>query len=543
MEEQKVITLSPIPKDRKLKVAAYARISYDKRELESSLETQVRHYTTLINEHQEWEFAGIYADDGISGSSTKKRNQFQLMLSKAFNKEIDIIIVKSISRFARNLIDFLTVIQELRDSGVEVFFEKENVSTLDTKSDTYLTLYAKFAEEELVSMSRNVKWSSNKRMRDGKFFVNANQIFGFKFDENRNVVIDESDAKWVRKIFEMYTKGCTPAEICYLLEENEVRTVTGLSVWSPQQVRQILRNEKYCGRVILQKTYVENPISQRKVINHGEKDKYVIENGLPAIISSETFALARQIMDANAVRFKIGHKNTTNLHTAYTAFGFCPYCRNSYYRKFNRTNEMLYCSSNKSRCLCGESESLFIKHLDEIIPLLVKKLKANEKEFKKALLEAFEDNSVSLLDEEIKKLDESIEELRKKLDEYGSLASAAFETLKDAIRKQINELSTQKMVLENERLIFLNPEQRANEIIQELRNFPEGDKIGDYDFRKLFKNVIVINRDKLIFIVGSDDAEKIPHNPNAIPMSFIENYSYKLRSTTYRCNFGIYIIK
>ena len=137
-------TLHKITYGHKLKVAAYARISKDKTDLESSLESQIRYYTTLISNNTDWEFAGIYADDGISGATIKKRNQFQLMLTKAFAKEIDIILVKSISRFARNVIDLLSVIQELRDSDIEVYFEKENISTFDTKSDNYLTLYSKF---------------------------------------------------------------------------------------------------------------------------------------------------------------------------------------------------------------------------------------------------------------------------------------------------------------------------------------------------------------------------------------------------------------
>lgn len=526
-----------------LKVAAYARISRDKNELEDSLENQISYYTTLISENPIWQFAGIFADDGISGSSTRKRNQFQLMLSKAFAGEIDIIIVKSISRFARNLLDFLKIIQELRDIDVEVYFEKENISTLDPKSDNYLTLYSKFAEEELVSMSRNVKWSVQKRMREGKYYINASQIFGYMFDSKRNVVINEEEAKWVRLAFKMYNEGCTPAEVCYVFEENNVKTVTGLSVWTPQSIRTILRNEKYCGRVILQKSYIDNPISQKRVINRGEKDKYVIENAIPPIVSVSEYEKAMYIMGQHAIQFKIGHKNTMNLHTSYTAFGFCPYCRNPYYRKFNRSNEMLYCSSNKARCLCRESESLFIKHLDEIIPLQIRILKSNEKELKRALLNEFNDDADIELTKRINELDTQLNDLRGKLKEFDSLSSNAYEKLKEAIRTKIKELNDEKLLLENNRLISLNPESRAKEIISELRLCPDSDKIGDYDFRKLIKNVIVIKRDQLIFVLGSDDMSKIPHNVNKIIPIFTGSYKYKLRSTYFTTSFGIYINK
>lgn len=339
----------------KLKVAAYARISKDKTDLESSLESQIRHYTTLISENPMWEFAGIYADDGISGSSIHKRNQFQLMIAKAFAKEIDIILVKSISRFARNCLDALPLIQELRDANVEVFFEKENLSTLDTKNDTYITLYSKFAEEELTSMSNNVNWTIKNKMKSGKFFINAAQIYGFMFDENRNLIINEKEAKWIRVMFEMYADGHNSAEIADLLERNGVKTLTGLDRWSPSSIRKIIRNEKYCGNVLLQKTYSENPLSQRRIINHGEKEQYLIEDAIPAIVSKDLWKRCQGRMNDNASTYKIGHKQCMNLKTAFTGFGFCPYCRNRYFRKFNRKTEMLYCNSNKDRFKCQES--------------------------------------------------------------------------------------------------------------------------------------------------------------------------------------------
>lgn len=527
----------------KLKVAAYARISKDKTDLESSLESQIRHYTTLISENPMWEFAGIYADDGISGASIHKRNQFQLMIAKAFAKEIDIILVKSISRFARNCLDALPLIQELRDANVEVFFEKENLSTLDTKNDTYITLYSKFAEEELTSMSNNVNWTIKNKMKNGKFFINAAQIYGFMFDENRNLIINEKEAKWIRIMFEMYADGHNSAEIADLLERNGVKTLTGLDRWSPSSIRRIIRNEKYCGNVLLQKTYSENPLSQRRIINHGEKEQYLIEDAIPAIVTKDLWKRCQGRMNDNASTYKIGHKQCMNLKTAFTGFGFCPYCRNHYFRKFNRKTEMLYCNSNKDRFKCQESESVFIEDLKHIIPILVKKLKDNESEFRKELIKAFELKEDDSLITEIKQLDTQIANLRTKQDDYAYLTGDAFETIKNEIRKQINELSDKKALLENKRLTNLSPETRADSIIKELRKFPDEEVLKDYDFRNLFKQMIVVNRDRLIFVVGSDDVNTIPYNPNAIPMAFIDSYDHKVRSTITTCYFGIFINK
>ena len=527
----------------KLKVAAYARISRDKDDLENSLENQIRYYTTLIGENQNWVFSGIYADDGISGGQIKKRNQFQLMISKAFNNEIDVILVKSISRFARNVIDLLSVIQELRDANVEVYFEKENISTLDTSSDTYLSMYAKFAEEELISMSKNVSWSIQNKMKRGLFYLDAAKLYGYMFDENRNIIINEKEAKWIRVIFQMYLEGANTAMIADYLERNNVKTLTKMDRWSPSSIRRIIRNEKYCGDVLLQKTYSESPLSKRRVINHGEKEKYLVEDAVPAIVSKSIWKRCQEIMDEKADKYKITHINVKSLENAYTNFGFCPYCRSNYFKKLNHGKRMLYCRSNKDRMLCKDSESVYAEHIDQIIPLLVKKLKNNESSFRKDLVAAFSDNNTAEIDNKIAVLDAQLAGLRQRLGECENMADLAISALKEQLKKNIEEITSQKLILENERLITSNVDSRANEIIKELRAFPDGNTVGDYDFRKLFKKMIVINRDRLAFVVGSDDMDKIPLNPNTITMKYIESFDYVIRSTGYTCHFGIYINK
>ena len=534
--------LHQLDSNGKLKVAAYARISRDKDDLENSLENQIRYYTTLIGENQNWVFSGIYADDGISGGQIKKRNQFQLMISKAFNNEIDVILVKSISRFARNVIDLLSVIQELRDANVEVYFEKENISTLDTSSDTYLSMYAKFAEEELISMSKNVSWSIQNKMKRGLFYLDAAKLYGYMFDENRNIIINEKEAKWIRVIFQMYLEGANTAMIADYLERNNVKTLTKMDRWSPSSIRRIIRNEKYCGDVLLQKTYSESPLSKRRVINHGEKEKYLVEDAIPAIVSKSIWKRCQEIMDEKADKYKITHINVKSLENAYTNFGFCPYCRSNYFKKLNHGKRMLYCRSNKDRMLCKDSESVYAEHIDQIIPILIKKLKNNESSFRKDLVAAFSDNNTAEIDNKIAVLDAQLTGLRQRLGECENMADLAISALKEQLKKNIEEVTSQKLILENERLITSNADSRANEIIKELRAFP-GNTIGDYDFRKLFKKMIVINRDRLAFVVGSGDMDKIPLNPNTITMKYIESFDYVIRSTGYTCHFGIYINK
>lgn len=174
---------------------------------------------------------------------------------------------------------------------------------------------------------------------------------------------------------------------------------------------------------------------------------------------------------------------------------------------------------------------------------MVKKLIANESEFKKELMDAFSDKSLIEKKKRIDALTKEIDEERDKLLQYDGLSGGAFDAIKEYLRKNINELSDGKAVLENEWLIEANPETRVNEIIKELHRFPTVDKVRDYDFRKLFKRMIVINRDRLIFVVGSDNLENLPYNPQSINMKFVETYKYKIRCTWFTCNFGIYINK
>lgn len=542
--------LHKIPLEQKLKVAAYARISRDKLDLENSLENQIRYYTTLINQNSAWEFAGIYADDGISGSSIKKRDQFRIMINKALANEIDVILVKSISRFARNTIDLLTTIQDLRDEGIEVYFEKEKLSSLDTKSDTFITMYAQFAQEELVSISNNVKWTNQRKMETGQFYIDAARLFGYRFDDNRKIVINEKEAIYVRKIFEMYADGNNTASIADFLEYNSVPTITGNGRWSSSTLRRMLKNEKYCGDVLLQKSYSENPISQKRIINKGQKEQYLIKDAIPPIVTRDLWMKCQQVMNDNAEKYKLGHKNCLNKVTPFTSFGFCPYCRNTYFRKFNRKVEMLYCSSNKHRHQCSESESVYISDLKKMIPILVQKLKDNRTEFKNDLIEEFSKNPMENTDiskasenEDVQNINKQINELKAQLNKYSVYEDEAFISLTNELRKTISDLESKKLIYENNKVTSISPETRAKIIIETLDGIPKTDDIGDFNFRKLFKNLIVLNRDRLIFVVGSEDLSNLPLNPNKIPMQYICEYKYKIRSSTSICYFGIFINK
>lgn len=268
----KIKSLHKITTGTNLKVCAYARISSDKEELETSLNEQVAYYTSVILENPEWDFSGIYADNGISGTSIYERKQFVKMLEDARNGLINIILVKSISRFARNLLDLLEVVRELRLLGIEIYFEQQNISSLDVKCDQMITLYADFAEDEAKSMSLNVKWRYEKNRRDGIYHIPTGSMKGYRYNDKGEIEIIEEDAKFIRTAFDMYLANYSVQQICDYFKANGFKTVTGKDEWGPGSVRLILQNEKYVGDCLMMKEYHESYKDHKRHLNHGERE-------------------------------------------------------------------------------------------------------------------------------------------------------------------------------------------------------------------------------------------------------------------------------
>ena len=262
----------------KLKVAAYCRVSTDTDEQATSYEAQVEHYTEFIRKNPEWEFAGIYADDGISGTNTKKREEFNRMIADCNGGKIDMIITKSISRFARNTLDCLSHIRELKALNIPVFFEKENINTMDAKGEVLLTIMASLAQQESESLSQNVKMGFQFRYQNGQVSVNHNRFMGYTKDKDGNLVVDESEAKVVRRIFREYLEGCSLQQIAKSLEEDGILTGAGKKIWRPETVHKMLKNEKYMGDALLQKTYTVDVLTKKRVVNDGIVTQYYVEN-------------------------------------------------------------------------------------------------------------------------------------------------------------------------------------------------------------------------------------------------------------------------
>lgn len=250
------------------KVCTYARVSTDSEEQLTSYSLQIEHYSEYIKSNPEWEFVGIYADEGISGTQIKNRCEFQRMIDDDLNGKIDIIIAKSISRFARNTVDTLNNVRLLRENNIDVYFEKKNIHTLLLDSEMFLTLYSAFAQAESESLSMNVKLGLKAKMKRGEFVGNV-KCYGYDWiKETKELKINEEQAKVVRQIFDWYISGIGSYTIAKKLNEENVKTNRD-GKWTPSSVRQIIRNEKYVGDLINQKTYSISPLTHKKAINFG----------------------------------------------------------------------------------------------------------------------------------------------------------------------------------------------------------------------------------------------------------------------------------
>jgi len=285
--------LSALDERRKKRVAAYARVSTDSDEQLSSYEAQVDFYTQHINNTPEWEFVSVYTDEGISGTNTKKRDGFNRMIADALSGNIDLILTKSISRFARNTVDTLTTVRKLKEKGIEVYFEKENIYTLDAKGEVLITIMSSLAQEESRSISENITWGKKKSMEDGKITLPYKRFLGYEKGEDDLPRIVEKEAKIIRQIYRLFLDGKTFQTIAKHLTKQGIPTPGGKGKWSVSTVKSILINEKYKGDALLQKTFTVDFLTKTVRKNKGEQHQYYIENSHPAIITPETFDLVQ----------------------------------------------------------------------------------------------------------------------------------------------------------------------------------------------------------------------------------------------------------
>lgn len=286
MKEIKKIERSVAAIPQKKRVAAYARVSMKSKRLMHSLSAQVSYYSGCIQKNPRWIYAGVYADSGITGNLTDKRDEFRRMIKDCEEGKIDIILVKSISRFARNTVDLLSTVRHLKELGVEVRFEKENINSMTHDGELMLSILASFAQEESRSISENVKWAARKRFAQGIPNGRA-RVFGYTWQGDILVIVP-AEAEIVKRIFNEYLTGKTPRKIALDLNDNGITTRAGCK-WSDFSIRTILKNITYTGNMLFQKSFVDDPISKRRKKNNGELPRYFAENTHEAIIDKSVF--------------------------------------------------------------------------------------------------------------------------------------------------------------------------------------------------------------------------------------------------------------
>jgi DNA invertase Pin-like site-specific DNA recombinase len=288
----------------KKRVAAYARVSTDTEEQLESYKAQVKHYTGYIESNPDWEFVKVYTDEAITATNTKKREGFNAMVADALAGKIDLILTKSVSRFARNTVDSLTTVRKLKEKGVEVYFEKENIYTLDSKGELLITIMSSLAQEESRSISENVTWGQRKRMADGKVNMPYNRFLGYERGADGTPVVVEAEAEIVRRIYDAFLGGESYRGIAERLTRQGIPTPGGKTVWNASTVRSILGNEKYAGNAVLQKQFTVDFLTKKKKINEGEVPQYYVENSHPAVVPPETFELAQDEIARRKTRSK-----------------------------------------------------------------------------------------------------------------------------------------------------------------------------------------------------------------------------------------------
>lgn len=279
----------------KRRVAGYARVSTDSDEQFTSYEAQVDYYTNFIKKNPKWSFVGVYTDEGISGTNTKHRDGFNSMIKDAMDGKIDLIVTKSISRFARNTVDTLTNVRKLKENNVEVYFEKENIYTFDSKGEVLITIMSSLAQEESRSISENVTWGHRKRFADGKVSIGYSHFLGYEKgpDKDHPLAIVEEEADVVRRIYSMFIEGKTPFTIAKTLTEEGIPTPAGKETWGSTVISSILTNEKYKGAALLQKSFTIDFLQHKSKVNEGEVPQYYIEHSHDAIIPPEDWELVQ----------------------------------------------------------------------------------------------------------------------------------------------------------------------------------------------------------------------------------------------------------
>ena len=504
--------------EKKLRVAAYCRVSTELEEQESSYEAQVEYYTRKIQETENWKLAGIYADDGKSATNTKKRDDFKAMIKDAESGKIDMILTKSVSRFARNTVDSLLTIRKLKEKNVAVVFEKEGVNTLDGTGEILITILSSLAQEESRNISENTRWGVVRKFEKGKVIVNHNKFMGYTKNDNGDLVIVPKEAEIVRLVFRLYLEGYSTGKIAKYLEEQKIKTATGLEKWHDTVVLKMLRNEKYMGDALLQKTYTVDFMTKKKVMNKGIVPQYYVEDDHEAIIPKDLFyrvqeELARRAsVNKSAVTRKKNMKSKYSSEYALTGILLCGECGQEYRRVTwarNGKKKIVWRCSNRltnGTKYCKDSVTLEEGILNRTVMEAIHRITCNDGNFASALRQ----NVIRVIGSygREQEPDEYDEKIKAKQEEMVSLIAenAAISSYTDEFDERYRRIAEEISTLKEEQLEARRKKKLAesyNRRVQDMDNFLKQRtyQMPEFDndlVRRLIANIKVVSEDKLL---------------------------------------------
>lgn len=501
-----------------LRVAAYCRVSTTLEQQETSYEAQVSYYTEKIQSNPNWKLAGIYADDGKSATSTKRRDDFNAMLEDCMAGKIDMIITKSVSRFARNTVDSLQNIRKLKEKNIAIYFEKECVNTLESNGELLITILSSQAQEESRNLSENTRWGLVRRFENGIVSVNYKKFLGYTKDENDELKVVPEEAELVRRIFRLFLEGNSSIQIKKILEKDGIKTVTGKDVWQASVIDQMLRNEKYMGDALLQKTYTVDFLTKKRVKNQGIVPQYYVEDDHEAIIPKELFYRVQEEKARRASLHKASvskkakqEKSKYSSKYALSDIMVCGECGQPYRRltwsKYGQKNIVWRCDNRVKNGTknCKHSPTLKEQALHEAMMAAINSVVENQGEF----VGAFRENVIRVIgsyssmnvpteyDEHIEKLQGAMLTLIEENAKQGSYTEE-FDEKYHEIAEQIQDLQKKKMQVLHEKKMAESFQQRVEDMDEYLKKTTCTVREFDEDLvRRLLQSVKVISDDTL----------------------------------------------
>ena len=513
----KVETPQEQEKKRHLRVAAYCRVSTDSEEQLSSYENQLAYYTEKIMKEPGWTMAGVFADEGITGTSTCKRKAFLRMIRQCRQGKIDMILAKSVSRFARNTVDTLNFTRELRGLGIPVIFEEQNINSIYPESEFLITLHGAFAQAESESTSSRVRWGKRQSMKSGRAIMQYKWLLGYEKGPDGKPAIVPEQAEIVRFIYDRYLAGDTLQGIKETLEAQRHLTAAGNTTWTTVNIRSILTNEKYCGDVLLQKTFIQDCISKKVIPNTGQLPKYLIQNHHEGIISRETF---------DAVQLEMARRRTQSGRTKKSA----PTGRGKYSGKYVLSNLLFCgeCGTAYRRCVwtqhgvkrpvwrcvsrldygkkfCTHSPTLDEEPLQQAILAAVNAAMADHDALARQLTAAMERELAPTLGESMSlaDIDRALEELS---GQFNSLLAEASANPEADYTERFRELSESTARLKEEKARLEGVYRENQEVNQRLRTVSAAlehisAELTEWDeeiIHQLLEKVTVLSREKIL---------------------------------------------